>query len=32
MTSRKMLRKEKTVFAVALSGMDKGDVAAATES
>jgi hypothetical protein len=31
-TSRKMLRKEKTVFAVALSGMDRGDVAAATES
>jgi hypothetical protein len=31
-TSRKMLRKEKTVFAVAFSGMGRGDVAAATES
>jgi hypothetical protein len=31
-TSRKMLRKKKTVFAVAFSGTDRGDVAAATES
>jgi hypothetical protein len=31
-TSRKMLRKKKTVFAVVLSSMDRGDVAAATES
>jgi hypothetical protein len=27
-----MLHKEKSVFAVALSGMDRGDVTAATES